>query len=813
MADLLPKRMRYFDGQFLTEKDFQEEQAYLLNRHYIHNRALHTTGIAEGLEVNARVGDNRLVVQPGVALDQQGREIVLPAESSLEQAALNALPNQKVLLVISYVETPTDLATKGTRDNTRFTESPLLELVTAPADLAAPAPANEPRLNPALYIRLALVTLSPRAGGVVTITAIDNSVRVFAGTNIRGEIELTKLNLTTAGLPPDRRPSLSVRQIPGTGGTPVTSAYLSGLLQVSVGLNVDGAINAPQVNTGTLSVTNLIQWGNSSALNGDQGGSLELGGNNNVAGTGTPYIDFHFRGKQQDFNTRIINDADGRLSIGADTLSVTGNLQVGSFVIEGQARGRFNVAGPAAEISISRQDLTAWPATAVAGDRFVWYNANGSNLRLWTNPSTDIFWIGKDGSLEIAETASISFKSRTRQMLNLYSTAYGIGVQGYTMYFRTNGHFGWYKDGVHVDDAIEPGQDGKALMYLNANAALVVGNRFGANISGGPGGGGVFGSNLATLNGNDLYTPFKHDANYGYAGVRAIWGKLEFFTASGDTKENEVLTNKPDFAARLTVHQDGNVGIGTIATPAARLHVTGNAPVLALEGINHAFIEWYPLGVAAGRKGWIGYGNAGATELTIRNDAGRMHIYGEELLYLLNKSGVIISKDWGGNGNLTVQGSLQVTGGAIIPRVGNSSNAGIYFPTNPGGGGGDEAFIRYFVDSGESTQLAIGNYNDADDSIGFWQAGAQRMSIRSGRVFVNAVANNAEAAALLATSPNGTVIIGGPNGSAVGAVKATALFFYWKDQIGQIGAIRLQAALLGAIPSSTTTIHFGDTDV
>lgn len=35
---------------------------------------------------------------------------------------------------------------------------------------------------------------------------------------------------------------------------------------------------------------------------------------------------------------------------------------------------------------------------------------------------------------------------------------------------------------------------------------------------------------------------------------------------------------------------------------------------------------------------------------------GRMHVHGEELLYILNKSGVMIGKEWGGSGNLTVQG-------------------------------------------------------------------------------------------------------------------------------------------------------------
>jgi hypothetical protein len=37
---------------------------------------------------------------------------------------------------------------------------------------------------------------------------------------------------------------------------------------------------------------------------------------------------------------------------------------------------------------------------------------------------------------------------------------------------------------------------------------------------------------------------------------------------------------------------------------------------------------------------------------------GRMHISGGEILYLLNKGGVVIWKEWGGNGNLDVQGGI-----------------------------------------------------------------------------------------------------------------------------------------------------------
>lgn len=41
---------------------------------------------------------------------------------------------------------------------------------------------------------------------------------------------------------------------------------------------------------------------------------------------------------------------------------------------------------------------------------------------------------------------------------------------------------------------------------------------------------------------------------------------------------------------------------------------------------------------------------------------GRMHIYGEENLYLLNKGGVHVSSAWGGNGNLYVDNSICLRG-------------------------------------------------------------------------------------------------------------------------------------------------------
>lgn len=83
----------------------------------------------------------------------------------------------------------------------------------------------------------------------------------------------------------------------------------------------------------------------------------------------------------------------------------------------------------------------------------------------------------------------------------------------------------------------------------------------------------------------------------------------------------------------------------------------------------------------------------------------------------------------------SVDGSGTVTfSGAITPKVGNDASSGIYFPTNPGGGGGDEAFLRYYATTGETTKLMLGINNDPDDTLGLWQAGAERLTVSNGNV-------------------------------------------------------------------------------
>ena len=70
---------------------------------------------------------------------------------------------------------------------------------------------------------------------------------------------------------------------------------------------------------------------------------------------------------------------------------------------------------------------------------------------------------------------------------------------------------------------------------------------------------------------------------------------------------------------QLTIKGDGRIGFGTIS-PESLLHLKGNAGLLNLEGSTTSFMQFYPDGHEAGRKGWLGFGNGGNNELYISNE-------------------------------------------------------------------------------------------------------------------------------------------------------------------------------------------------
>jgi hypothetical protein len=116
------KRLHYFDKQFLVEKDFTDEQKYHLEMRRRLNQSLYTSGIAQGLTVD-RTGNKEVTVRKGMAIDSEGREIILEADQPVDLSdATKFKPNQEVTITIGYQEEETDDSTSTVPGKTRITE-------------------------------------------------------------------------------------------------------------------------------------------------------------------------------------------------------------------------------------------------------------------------------------------------------------------------------------------------------------------------------------------------------------------------------------------------------------------------------------------------------------------------------------------------------------------------------------------------------------------------------------------------------------------------------------------------------------------
>ncbi len=90
------------------------------------------------------------------------------------------------------------------------------------------------------------------------------------------------------------------------------------------------------------------------------------------------------------------------------------------------------------------------------------------------------------------------------------------------------------------------------------------------------------------------------------------------------------------------------------------------------------------------------------------------------------------------SGDQSIGGTKTFTG-VITPSVGSTSAAGLMWPTNPGTGSGDAAWMRYWAVTGETTKLQIGIDNDADDALELYEQGAVRLSIAGGLVTIGSL--------------------------------------------------------------------------
>ena len=184
------KRMRYFNGLFLKESEFNLEQDYHLRMRRLHNRHMHTHGIASGLEVEVGAGTAEIIIKAGMALDLYShaeygdisREIILGEDTSYFLTDFFA--NDKVYVWVYYDESQADVvAEQGGTEALHYWEQARVGMSTTKPD------------KPGENLILGKVTLNALGGidpdGVSVLEDDSSPLRIsagFSGKKFGGEI-------------------------------------------------------------------------------------------------------------------------------------------------------------------------------------------------------------------------------------------------------------------------------------------------------------------------------------------------------------------------------------------------------------------------------------------------------------------------------------------------------------------------------------------------------------------------------------------------------------------------------------------------
>ncbi len=132
-------RNRYFYGKLLTVRDFEIEQRYFNDKRRMTNRLSVGTGILTGLDVVA-VNDRTISIDPGIAIDSFGREIVVSLPAMHMLSDIEGFDGENILdtyyLCMAYDEQPTEMVhsvaqTSGDGEYSRLNEAYRFSLRTS----------------------------------------------------------------------------------------------------------------------------------------------------------------------------------------------------------------------------------------------------------------------------------------------------------------------------------------------------------------------------------------------------------------------------------------------------------------------------------------------------------------------------------------------------------------------------------------------------------------------------------------------------------------------------------------------------------
>lgn len=277
-------------------------------------------------------------------------------------------------------------------------------------------------------------------------------------------------------------------------------------------------------------------------------------------------------------------------------------------------------------------------------------------------------------------TGDLSFGSSTRQMLNLYSTSYGLGIQSSTLYFRSGAHFSWHEGGAHSNTISDPGTGGVENMRLDSAGRLWLKTgplRPEAGIETAGGGAQTFYAEAHPTSG----------VRFRIAANPASGSPMFAFTSSGGADRFVI-----DHAGTVTVPDNFTVGgaiTGSAIFTADPVEIQGGTPYLTLTDINLT---------GSGRSYFI-YQNQGTFYLLMDRTGNGGWNSPHPCSYNGSNWSFSGSGDFTGeltpSGKITTGSSLTtgaaiVCGGNVIQQTGGGA---IYWQT-PSGGSSSHMYVR-----------------------------------------------------------------------------------------------------------------------
>jgi hypothetical protein len=328
LPDFAVSRIRYYDGLFLSDSDFIEEQNYHTGAQRRHEGLLHTDGITEGLDASITTTGTSIEISAGSAVDSEGRQILLAAPKTIYVDPLWG--NGARFLEMSFNEAETGVADQNSTVSaaTRFTQSPIFAL-------------NETQTTGAVLIAKVAID-----GGLAA--SVDNTSRAYSGVRLpvptgSSAIELASSNDgTTAELSSKLRVAGATTLAGALGVTGATalnsSLAVAGATVISSTLGVTGATSLANTLgvTGATSLANTLTVAGATVVNNTLGvtgnTTLASGAGSALAVQGATSIN-NTLGVMG--NTTLASGAGSALAVqGAtsinNTLGVTGNTTLAS---------------------------------------------------------------------------------------------------------------------------------------------------------------------------------------------------------------------------------------------------------------------------------------------------------------------------------------------------------------------------------------------------------------------------------------------------------------------------------------------------